>query len=125
MTVGLFISRRRSSHIDRPFKVWLPFAVLFLAAQVFVIVTPFIRPKNGKGDTRLPYWLAPLTSVVIMLGGVVGWFIWRVLIPRIGGFTWLTEETELSDGTIVQTWRRSNKQAYVPVSSTRRRRLPS
>lgn len=104
VTLGLFLLRRRSPHLPRPFKVWLPIAILFLLAQVFLIVTPFIRPVGGKGDTSLPYWLAPLVSVLFMAGGVMGWFVWRVVWPGLGGFEWVGEEAVLGDGSVVRTW---------------------
>jgi amino acid transporter len=107
VALGLLILRRRAANLDRPFKVWLPIAFLFLAAQAFLIVTPFIRPASGKGDTSLPYWLAPLVSVIFLFGGVIVWFVWRVAIPLLGGFEWVTQEQVLQDGTVVLTWKKS------------------
>jgi amino acid transporter len=85
VTLGLFLTRRRVSQ-KRPFKVWLPLAILFLIAQAFLIVSPFIRPGSGKGDTALPFWLAPLVSVVIVLSGMCFWWVWRIALPYIRKF---------------------------------------
>ncbi|KAH8591201.1 amino acid/polyamine transporter I [Bisporella sp. PMI_857] len=114
VTLGLFLSRRRTPHVERPFKVWLPIACAFLISQVFLIVTPFIRPEGGKGDTHLPYWLAPFVAVIALFGGVLSWFVWRVVLPAAGNFTWIAYETILSDGTPVLTWKRSWKAPKKP-----------
>jgi hypothetical protein len=107
VTVGLFLLRRQAPLLDRPFKVWLPLAFFFLSAQAFLIVTPFIRPKDGKGDTSLPYWLAPLVGIFFMFGGVIAWAVWRVILPNWGGYLWIAHESHLSDGTPVVTFRKS------------------
>lgn len=82
-TIGLLILRRRAPNLRRPFKVWLPLALFFLAVQVFLMITPFIRPENGKGDTSLPYWLPPVTPMVVLAGGVIYWVISYVAWPSI------------------------------------------
>ena len=106
VTIGLLILRRRAPSLRRPFKVWLPLAFLFLAAQVFLIITPFIRPVDGKGDTSLPYWLPPVTSLTILVAGLMYWLFWQVALPAFGGFSWIGEETHLQDGTAVVAWAR-------------------
>lgn len=106
VTLGLLILRRRDRELERPFTVWIPVALLFLFAQGFLIFTPFIRPKNGKGDTKLPYWLAPFASLMVVLGGLFIWWIWRIVIPYTGYFQWTTHERTLADGTVVTSWRK-------------------
>ncbi|TFY57928.1 hypothetical protein EVJ58_g6725 [Rhodofomes roseus] len=58
VVIGLFWLRYRKPNAHRPFKVWWPLAVFYLAAAVFLLVAPFIRPPGGVGDTPpLPYYL--------------------------------------------------------------------
>jgi len=72
VTITLFVHRRHHHHhLNRPFKVSLPVAFLFRKSESFLIVTPFMRPKDGKGDTHLQFWLAPLVSWVVLLSGIV------------------------------------------------------
>jgi amino acid transporter len=111
VTIGLFILRRRARHLERSFRIWLPLAFFFLATQVFLIVTPLIRPANGKGDTSLPYWLPPVVGITFVLGGILYWAVWRVGLPLLGGFSWVTQETHLQDGTTVIVWARSKSSA--------------
>ena len=84
--IGLFILRWRSPQVPRPFKTWWPVPVLFLIGHGFLLVAPFLRPPGGKGDTSLPYWLYPVVGIVVLVCGVLYWFSWRVLLPRVGRF---------------------------------------
>jgi amino acid transporter len=118
VTIGQFILRYRAPELHRPFKIWLPIAYYFLAAQIFLIVTPFIQPTGGKGDTSLPYWAAPALSIVLLLCGVMYWFVWLVALPRIGGFTWIAKETQLVDGTVLRTWKVQNISNLIPGHSS-------
>ena len=110
VVIGLFILRWRAPHIPRPFKVWLPVPIFFLLGQGFLMVAPFLRPPGGKGDTSLPYWLYPVVGIVVLVGGVVYWFGWRVLLPRVGGFEWNERKEVLKDGTVVTQFGRVKKQ---------------
>lgn len=101
VVVGLFILRWRAPHVPRPFQVWWPVAAFFLAAQAFLIVAPFLRPPGGIGDTRLPYWLAPIVGIVLLVVSVLYWFGWRILLPKLGGFRWMERKVTLDDGTVV------------------------
>ncbi|KAF2671184.1 high affinity methionine permease [Microthyrium microscopicum] len=102
VVVGLFILRWKAPHIPRPFKVWLPIPFFFLVAQCFLLVDPFIRPPGGKGDTSLPYWLYPIVGIVVLIGGVIYWTLWRVVYPKVGKFSWVERKEALSDGTVIK-----------------------
>ncbi|KAJ7274122.1 amino acid transporter [Mycena rebaudengoi] len=107
VVIGLFWLRYREPHAPRPFKVWLPLAVFFLAAAVFLMIAPFLRPSNGVGDTPpLPYYLYPLVGIGIMIVGVLYWAVWRILLPRWFGYSLVPRKEELSDGTIVTLFSR-------------------
>ncbi|KAH9937963.1 amino acid transporter [Amylocystis lapponica] len=98
---GLFWLRYRKPHATRPFKVWWPFAVFFLAAAVFLLVAPFLRPPGGIGDTPpLPYYLYPLVGIAVMALGVVYWAAWRKL-PKLFGYELVSRKETLDDGTVV------------------------
>ncbi|KAI6032554.1 amino acid transporter, partial [Pisolithus marmoratus] len=51
IVVGLFYLRWKKPHLERPFKVWWPLAVFYLAAAVFLMIGPFLPPTNGVGDS--------------------------------------------------------------------------
>lgn len=109
VVVGLFILRWRAPQLPRPFRVWYGVAFLFLVGQAFLLVAPFLYPPNGKGDTSLPYWLYPIVGIVVLVGGVVYWAVWRKLLPWLGGYDLEQEKVELADGTIVTTFHRVKK----------------
>ncbi|KAH9923426.1 high affinity methionine permease [Epithele typhae] len=106
IVAGLFYLRWHKPNLPRPFKVWWPLAVFFLAASVFLLVAPFLRPANGVGDTPpLPYYLC-VSSMVLSCrdwghgAGVVYWAAWRVL-PGYLGYELIPRKEKLDDGTVV------------------------
>ncbi|KAH8911738.1 high affinity methionine permease [Coniochaeta sp. PMI_546] len=104
VVIGLFILRWQFPEAPRPFKVWWPVAGFFLAGQLFLIVAPFLYPPNGKGDTSLPYWLYPIIGIVVLVSGVVYWFLWRKVLPKIGKYELVERKERLDDGTVVATF---------------------
>jgi amino acid transporter len=105
--LGFFWLRYSEPNLHRPFKCWLPVAVLYLAAQVFLMVAPFLRPPGGKGDTSLPYWLSSVVGVAVLAASVLYWFVWRKVLPWIGKYRLVAEHERLSDGTAVVVWRKN------------------
>ncbi|KAF8437548.1 amino acid transporter [Boletus edulis BED1] len=100
--IGLFWMRWKRPDIPRPFKVWLPLAVFYLAATLFLIVAPFLPPANGVGDTPpLPYYLYCLVGIGVMFFGVGYWAWWRVLLPKVFGYELVPRKETLEDGTVV------------------------
>ncbi|KLO17626.1 amino acid transporter [Schizopora paradoxa] len=99
---GLFYLRWKKPNVPRPFKVWYPLSFFFLVAAVFLLVDPFIRPSNGVGDTPpLPYYLYCLVGIAVMLFGVFYWAMWRVILPKVFGYSLVPHKETLSDGTVV------------------------
>lgn len=101
VVAGLFWLRWKHPEIPRPYKVWLGVAMFFMAGQAFLLVAPFLRPPGGKGDTSLPYWLYPVVGIVVLVAGVLYWFLWQKLAPRLGGYHYLEQKIALADGTVV------------------------
>ncbi|KAJ7133644.1 amino acid permease-domain-containing protein [Mycena epipterygia] len=110
IVIGLFWLRYKAPNAKRPFKVWLPFAVFFLAAAVFLLVAPFLRPANKVGDTPpLPYYLYCLVGIAVMVFGVLYWATWRVILPRVFGYVLEPRKVKLDDGTIVTVFSRQKE----------------
>ncbi|CAD6893550.1 unnamed protein product [Tilletia controversa] len=100
VVVGLFYLRVKAPNVPRAFKVYWPVASFYLAAAVFLLIIPFLRPPGGKGDTTLPYWLAPVIGIAVLASGVVGWFVWMVVLPRALKFEYEKQRNVLPDGTV-------------------------
>ncbi|KAI0685067.1 amino acid transporter [Cerioporus squamosus] len=110
IVVGLFYLRWKKPHVPRPFKVWWPLAVFFLAAAIFLLVAPFLPPANGVGDTPpLPYYLYCLVGIAVMAVGVLYWAAWRVL-PGWFGYELVPRKEKLEDGTTVTLFSRQKIQ---------------
>ncbi|KII96168.1 hypothetical protein PLICRDRAFT_240172 [Plicaturopsis crispa FD-325 SS-3] len=108
---GLFWLRWRKPNAVRPFKVWWPLAAFYFAAAVFLLVTPFLRPANGKGDTPpLPYWLYPIVGIAVILFGVFYWAVWRVILPKLFAYKLVPSKGKLVDGTVYTTFIREKVQ---------------
>ncbi|KAF5320748.1 hypothetical protein D9619_002215 [Psilocybe cf. subviscida] len=107
IVVGLFWLRWKRPNINRPFKVWIPVAIFFLAAAAFLIVAPFLRPANRVGDTPpLPYYLYCLVGIGILLFGVIYWAVWRIVLPKVFGYRLVANKEVLEDGTVVSVFSR-------------------
>ncbi|EIW82051.1 amino acid transporter [Coniophora puteana RWD-64-598 SS2] len=107
IVLGLFYLRWKKPNAHRPFKVWWPVAVFFLAAAVFLLIAPFLRPPNGVGDTPpLPYYLYCLVGIGVMLAGVAYWAAWRIILPRVFGYELVPRKDKLEDGTVVTVFDR-------------------
>ena len=102
---GLFYLRFKEPNTHRPFKVWWPIAAFFMVAQAFQLVAPFLRPPGGKGDTSLPYWLYAVVGIAILAASIVYWFVWWVLLPRLGRYTLEPRHETLKDGTHVVVYK--------------------
>ncbi|KAI0365761.1 amino acid transporter [Pilatotrama ljubarskyi] len=101
VVIGLFWLRYHKPQALRPFKVWLPVAFFFLAATVFLLVAPFIRPANGVGDTPpLPYYLYCLVGIGVLAFGALYWVAFR-LAPTWFSYEVIQRKEALSDGTFV------------------------
>ncbi|KAJ7022767.1 amino acid transporter [Mycena alexandri] len=110
VVIGLFWLRYKKPNAHRPFKVWLPFAVFFLASVLFLIIAPFLQPANGVGDTPpLPYYLYCLVGIAIMFFGIIYWATWRVILPRVFNYQLVPRKEQLSDGTFVTLFSRQKE----------------
>ncbi|KAE8167918.1 amino acid/polyamine transporter I [Aspergillus tamarii] len=104
---GLFIIRKRVPYPPRAFKVWTSVAYIFLASQVFLIVSPFVAPVNGRSS--LPVWLTPLTGTLLLGLGGIYWYMWWILLPKLGQFSWEKSALIGPDGEHAVVWRRVPK----------------
>lgn len=102
VVIALFIIRRKQPH-KRTSRAWTPVIYLFLASQIFLLVTPFIPAALDTGRA-LPPWLYSVVALLVFFGAGVYWFMsWEVL-PRRGQFVWTARESVLADGSSVVLW---------------------
>ncbi|KAG8533895.1 uncharacterized protein KY384_001636 [Bacidia gigantensis] len=98
--IGTLWLRKSRPDLKRPFKAWKVAIWLRIALSSITIVAPFVPPKNG-GDVGFWYATYAVVGGGILVCGVIYWYLWTILLPRLGGYR-LEEETDvLADGTTV------------------------
>ncbi|KAL2845916.1 amino acid/polyamine transporter I [Aspergillus pseudoustus] len=102
VVIGLFIIRRRTPH-QRTFRAWTPVVYLFLATQVFLLVTPFV-PAVLDEQKALPSWLYSAMAILVLSAAAIYWFVSWVLMPKHGRFVWKARKSILSDGSSMVSW---------------------
>ncbi|KAL4809866.1 amino acid/polyamine transporter I [Aspergillus unguis] len=102
--IALFIIRRNEKANDhRTFRAWTPVVYLFLASQVFLLVTPFV-PATLNNGKRLPPWLYSVVAILVLSGAGIYWLLAWVVIPKRGQFEWCARRSTLPDGSSVVLW---------------------
>ncbi|OJJ43631.1 hypothetical protein ASPZODRAFT_73910 [Penicilliopsis zonata CBS 506.65] len=103
---GLMYLRWAEPDIPRPFKVWWPVVIFYMAGQAFQLVAPFIPPPDGSTDTSLPYYLYAIVGLVVLMLSVVYWAIWQKVLPALGGYKLVPDHQVLADGTTFVEYKR-------------------
>ncbi|KLO17392.1 amino acid transporter [Schizopora paradoxa] len=99
--IGVWILRKRRAKAGMDpteFKASDTSIVLYLLSCVFLLVMPWIPPEEGHADVS--FWYATYCVVgigIILLCGIYYW-IWVVLLPKLGGYEIIEEVEELPDG---------------------------
>ncbi|KAM0551885.1 hypothetical protein ACHAPJ_008222 [Fusarium lateritium] len=99
VAIGLAKLRFQRPDLKRPFKAWMPAVSIRIVMSCALIAAPFFRPQNYTGE--MFYATYAIFSWVILVAGVIYWYLWTIAIPRWRG-TKLEEETHvLEDGTTI------------------------
>lgn len=86
-------------HVPGPIRATIPVAIIFLLANVFLIVAPFIPPVDGQNVYEsLPYWLHCVVGIGFFGLGAAYWLIWAVILPKLGGYQLVRETLVGEDG---------------------------
>ncbi|PVH88850.1 amino acid transporter [Cadophora sp. DSE1049] len=94
ISLGLLYLQSSPQEIwQSPFQAKKIYTVVFAASNCLLLVLPWIKPREEKGDGRFPYFAYPATALAILASGVLYWCWWAVLRPRLSG----DEESWLSD----------------------------
>ncbi|KAL2843406.1 amino acid/polyamine transporter I [Aspergillus pseudodeflectus] len=102
VVIGLFIIRRKTAH-QRTFRAWTPVVCLFLATQVYLLVTPFVSAGVVE-EKSLPSWLYAAMAILVLSGAGSYWLLSWVVIPHHGRFVWRARKSLLSDGSSMVSW---------------------
>jgi amino acid transporter len=69
--VGLLILRKSHAHLERPYKVFSPIAIVFILVSIFLSIFPFV-PKES---IEFPFYLPSLVGCIFIVSGVPVWWI--------------------------------------------------
>ncbi|KZF19186.1 methionine permease [Xylona heveae TC161] len=106
ITIGLVRLRlSKSENFSSAFTVPWVFLAFYLAANLFLLIMPFVRPPNGKGSTSLPYWLSPVVALAILSLGIIYYLIRFILLPWIFGYKLRLTAVQLRDGSQVSRYK--------------------
>ncbi|RKP24017.1 amino acid/polyamine transporter I [Syncephalis pseudoplumigaleata] len=75
VAAGLLWLRWREPSRERPFRVWLPLTIAFLAIGLFLCVGTFIFQTEHYVFGTTPYYVAELLGISVMLMGVPVWYV--------------------------------------------------
>ncbi|RCI11125.1 hypothetical protein L249_7286 [Ophiocordyceps polyrhachis-furcata BCC 54312] len=115
VVVGLlWLQLRKSEKWTSPWHTYLVVSAIFLAANLFLIVVPFMPPRDGRKEGEYPYYIYPSVGLGTLMLAAVYWAIWRKLIPYISGRELVSERSFDEDGVEVVRYRK--------MAVTRRRR---
>ncbi|KAL5526562.1 hypothetical protein ACEPAF_8286 [Sanghuangporus sanghuang] len=102
-TFGVWILRRRfiatgSPKASSKYRASNTSVILYLASCIFLIVTPWIPPEKGHADVSFWYATYCVAGILILLACGVYYYVWIVLLPRLGGYEVVEEIEELEGG---------------------------
>ena len=101
VTAGLiYLQFTKSENWTSPWHTYLPISVLYLLANVFLAIVPFIPPSDINVD-GYPYYIFPVVGVGVLLLGGFYWTIWTKVLPSIGGYKVVAERSVTDDGAEV------------------------
>lgn len=93
----IYLHFKKSEQWSSPFKAWLPVIVLYLLANIFLALVPFIPPDGDHNAGGYPYFVFPVVGVGVLLLGAVYWYLYTKLWPKIGGYKIVAERTASED----------------------------
>ncbi|ETS74501.1 hypothetical protein PFICI_14367 [Pestalotiopsis fici W106-1] len=82
----IYLHWSRSENWTSPWHSYLPITVLYLLANVFLAIVPFIPPDGDWNAEGYPYFVFPVVGVGVLLLGAVYWVCWTKIWPAIGGY---------------------------------------
>ncbi|TFY64544.1 hypothetical protein EVG20_g5906 [Dentipellis fragilis] len=99
--IGVWILRRRRARAGlRPSEFQMPNFALFLwlANCVFLLAMPWVPPEHGRSDVSFWYATYCVVGILVLLVCGLYYYVWIVLLPRLGGYEVVEEVVELGNG---------------------------
>lgn len=97
----IYLHYSKSETWTSPWHTFLPVAVLYLLANVFLAIVPFIPPNGNWNAEGYPYYVFPVVGVGVLILGAVYWTFWTKVFPAIGGYKIVAQRIVTDDGAEV------------------------
>ncbi|KAG1821041.1 amino acid/polyamine transporter I [Suillus subaureus] len=101
--IGLWLLRRRRSLAGlapSKYRARNIYVSLYLLSTIFLLIMPWVPPEPGHGDVS--FWYATYCVMglgILALCGFYYW-LWIVVLPRLGGYTIVEEVEQLEGGAL-------------------------
>ncbi|CVL04165.1 related to high affinity methionine permease [Fusarium mangiferae] len=102
MGVGLLLIRRRRSRSGTPrsdFRAWWALVILYLLAQAFLLVMPWIPPEGGiyAGTVSFLWCTYMIVGIGIMAVCGIYYYVWMKVLPRWGNYSIRSQAISVDD----------------------------
>ncbi|KAH7101994.1 amino acid transporter [Auriculariales sp. MPI-PUGE-AT-0066] len=101
LAAGVWVlrSRRKQEGLPSPNAPASDILVaMFLAKTMFMLVMPWIPPDDGRSDVSIWYATYCVLGLCILALCGLYYYVWIILMPRLGGYEIVEETEELSGG---------------------------
>ncbi|KAH7024477.1 high-affinity methionine permease [Microdochium trichocladiopsis] len=110
MAVGLYLVRHRFKRAGLPraeFEAWHIAAIFFILVQIYVLVMPWVPPKNGPYSGDVSFWYATycVTGIAIIIVCALYYVVWMYVWPKFRGYKIRPEVLEDVDSRGANTHR--------------------
>lgn len=87
----IWLQYKKSENWTSPWHTYLPITLFFFLVNAFLAIVPFIPPTGQTDPDGYPFFIFPVVGVGVLLLGIVYWFGWTRVWPKIGGYRIVSE----------------------------------
>ncbi|KAF3904640.1 hypothetical protein ABW21_db0206022 [Orbilia brochopaga] len=102
----IYLQLKKSENWSSPWHTLLPVSIIYLLANVFLAIVPFVPPTGSIDGEGYPYYVFPIVGIAVILLGIVYWVLWTRVWPRIGGYKIVAERSIGADGEEVVRYKK-------------------
>jgi amino acid transporter len=102
----IYLQWKKSERWTSPWHTFLPISVVYLLANIFLALVPFIPPTGDWNAEGYPYYVFPVVGVGVLILGGIYWACWTKIWPAIGGYKIVAERVVERDGAEVVRYRK-------------------
>jgi len=102
----VYLQYKKSENWSSPWHTYLPISILWFISNLFLVIVPFLPPRESWDAQGYPYYVFPIVGVGVLLLGAVYWLFWTKIIPRIGGYKVVADRTFDESGVEVVRYKK-------------------